>query len=113
MEFTDLLAATTVDAYTMTGDRILATVAAVAVLATVIVGGLLLARPAGGGTRWTSVAALAVAVTGTVVGGLVVVTADGGPGTGNGIVGGYAALVLGPVAALLNGLVLARARRAA
>ncbi len=47
-----------------------------------------------------------------VVGGLVVATADGGPGTGNGIVGGFAALAIGLIAAILGGLALARSRRA-
>ncbi|MFI6235466.1 DUF6223 family protein [Micromonospora sp. NPDC050784] len=42
-----------------------------------------------------------------------VAPADGGPGTGNGIVGGSAALGLGPTAALLGGIVLARSRRTA
>ncbi|MER7457429.1 DUF6223 family protein [Micromonospora sp. NPDC126480] len=113
MPISDLLAASTVDAYTLTGDRLVATVAAIATLAAVIIGGLALARPAGRSGRRNALVAVVAGVTGTLVGGLVVGTADGGPGTGNGIVGGYAALVLGLVAALLGGLALARTRRTA
>jgi hypothetical protein len=39
--------------------------------------------------------------------------AKGGPGTGNGVVGGAAAFVLGIIALVLGGLALARCRRAA
>jgi len=44
MPINDLLAASTVEAYTLTGDRIVATVAAVAALAAAIIGGLALVR---------------------------------------------------------------------
>jgi hypothetical protein len=57
--------------------------------------------------------ALGAGLTGTVVGGLVVAAAEGGPGSGYGIVGGYAALVLGPIAMILGWLALARSRRTA
>jgi hypothetical protein len=43
---------------------------------------------------------------------LVVAAADGGPGTGYGIVGGYAAVVIRLVAAVVGGVALARSRRA-
>jgi hypothetical protein len=39
--------------------------------------------------------------------------ATGGPGTGNGVVGGAAAFVLGLTATAVGGLALARARRIA
>nr|BFE79161.1 hypothetical protein GCM10020093_017620 [Planobispora longispora] len=39
--------------------------------------------------------------------------AEGGPGTGYGIVGGFAALAVGLVAMVLGGLALARSRRIA
>jgi hypothetical protein len=45
-----------------------------------------------------------------VNGGLVLAAATGGPGSGNGVVGGAAALVLGLLAAVLGGLVVARSR---
>ena len=48
-----------------------------------------------------------------LIGGFVVATADGGPGTGNGIVGGYAAVTIGLIATILAGLAWARSRRMA
>ncbi|MBM7494386.1 ammonia channel protein AmtB [Micromonospora luteifusca] len=111
MPISDLLAASTVDASTLTSDRIVATAAVVVALAGAIIGGLALARPTSHSRKRRSAVALAAGVTGVLVGGLVVVTADGGPGTGNGIVGGYAALVLGLLAALLVGLASARGKR--
>ena len=44
-------------------------------------------------------------------GGLVLAVATGGPGSGNGVVGGAAALVLGLIATILGGVVLSRPRR--
>jgi hypothetical protein len=44
-------------------------------------------------------------------GGLNLAVANGGPGTGNGVVGGAAAFVLGLIGMALGGLVLARSRR--
>jgi hypothetical protein len=44
-------------------------------------------------------------------GGLNLAVANGGPGTGNGVVGGAAALVLGLVGMALGGLALARSHR--
>ena len=46
-----------------------------------------------------------------VNGGLNLAVATGGPGTGNGVVGGAAALVLGLIATALGGLALAPSRR--
>ena len=48
-----------------------------------------------------------------VNGGLNLAVATGGPGTGNGVVGGAAAVVLGLIALALGGLALARCRRTA
>jgi hypothetical protein len=48
-----------------------------------------------------------------VNGGLNLAVANGGPGTGNGVVGGAAAFVLGLIALGLGGLALARSRRTA
>ena len=47
-----------------------------------------------------------------VNGGLNLAIATGGPGSGNGVVGGAAAFVLGLIAVVLGGLALARCRRA-
>jgi uncharacterized protein DUF6223 len=46
-----------------------------------------------------------------VNGGLNLAIANGGPGTGNGVVGGAAAFVLGLIAVAIGGLALARCRR--
>jgi hypothetical protein len=113
MPISELLAAPTVDAYTLTGDRVVATAAAFVALAGALLGGLALARPTSRSAKWTTVAAVGAGGIGMVAGALVVVTADGGPGTGNGIVGGYAALGFGLTAALLGGIALARGRRIA
>jgi hypothetical protein len=102
-----------VDAYTLTTGRLLGTVAALVALAGVAVGGLALARSAGGignGKR-EAIAALMAGLTGMVIGGLVVAAAEGGPGTGYGIVGGIAALVIGLIATVLGCLALARSGR--
>ena len=103
-----LLAGSTVGAATLTVDRAVATAAALVALAAAIVGGLALARSTG---PRRSLVALAAGAVGAFVGILVLVTADGGPGTGNGVVGGYAAVVFGLTAALLGGLALLRSRR--
>lgn len=99
------------DAYGLTGDRIVATAAALITLAATVIGVLALLRPDGRRGMRRSATALAAGTIGMIVGGLVVVTADGGPGTGNGIVGGYAALVVGLIAGILGGVALARSRR--
>jgi hypothetical protein len=46
-----------------------------------------------------------------VNGGLVLALATGGPGTGNGVVGGAGALVLGLIAMAIGALALARSHR--
>jgi hypothetical protein len=108
-----LSAAPAVGAHTLTADRIVATAAVVVAVAGAIIGGLALARSAGHRGRRRSTIAVLAGIAGTAVGGMVVVTADGGPGTGNGIVGGYMAVVVGLTAALLGGLAQARSRRSA
>ncbi|HEV2784524.1 MAG TPA: DUF6223 family protein [Actinophytocola sp.] len=105
-----------VGAYTLTFDRVWATAAALLGLAGVIIGGLALARSrrrTGNGGRRGATMALAAGLLAAVNGALVLVTADGGPGSGNGVVGGAAALVLGLIAAILGGLLTARSRRIA
>jgi len=106
-----LLAGSTVDPGTITLDRAVATVGALVALGGVIVGGLALARSAGSSVTRRSFVALAAGVVGTFVGILVLATADGGPGTGNGVVGGYAGVTFGLIAVLLGGLALGRSRR--
>jgi hypothetical protein len=97
-------------ASTLTVDRFVASAAALVALTAVVAGGLALRRRPG---RTGPLVALAAGATGLVVGVLVVATADGGPGTGNGVVGGYVAIVLGLVAVVLGGWGRARTRRSA
>lgn len=99
--------------YGWTPDRVWGTTAALLALAGVIVGVLALRSARRGGGRNKSIAALVAGLIAMVNGGLTIATADGGPGTGNGIVGGYAAVVLGVMAAVLGWLALARVRRTA
>lgn len=97
-----------VDASTMTNDRVVATAAAMIALAGVISGVLALTRHH---RTWHTTVALVAGIAGMLVGGFVVATADGGPGTGNGIVGGYAAVAVGLIAIGLTGLARARSHR--
>jgi hypothetical protein len=110
MPIHELLAESTVGAYTLTGGRFTATLAALVALAGAVVGGATLARSAGpaGARRRRAIFALAAGLLGIVIGGLVVATADGGPGSGSGVVGGFAALALGLLATVLGSVVLAR-----
>lgn len=95
-----------------TARRLWATLGAVVALASVVVGGLALVRPAGPfGNARGRCGAIAAGAIAAVNGGLVVTIADGGPGTGNGVVGGAAALVLGLIAVAFGSLALFRARR--
>lgn len=93
------------------------TAAAVLGLVGTLVGARTLRRLQRGGSsdgrahvdRWGAATALALGATSVVGGTLFLLTADGGPGTGNGVVGSAAALLLGPVAIALGAL--ARSRR--
>ncbi|HYF65565.1 MAG TPA: DUF6223 family protein [Herpetosiphonaceae bacterium] len=95
----------------MTPQRFWATSAAGLALVGAVGGGLALARPAA--RRLGARVALAAGLVAAVNGGLVVAVSSGGPGSGNGVVGGAAALVLGLIALALGGLGLSRSRRAA
>jgi Family of unknown function (DUF6223) len=101
-------AATTV--YGLTSRRLWALLVLVLALAGVIVGGLALVRPAS--RRLGALAGLATGLIAGVNGGLVLAVATGGPGSGNGVIGGAGALVLGVMAMALGGLALVRSRRA-
>lgn len=99
------------DSYGLTSGRLVATSAALLGLLGAIAGGLALARARRGRPgRRGAVVALGSGLVAAVVGALALAVADGGPGTGNGVVGAYLALVLGATGGLLGGLVLARAR---
>ena len=104
-----------VSVYTLTPERIAATVAAVVGLIGAVIGGMALARSARrigtGNGRRGAIAALMMGPIGLVIGGLVVATADGGLGTGNGLGGGVVAMVVGLIGMALGGLALVRSRR--
>ena len=92
--------------YGLTNARLVATAAALLALGGVIVGWRV--RRGKGSGRGAMVAAVTGVVT-TVVGVIALAVADGGPGTGNGVVGAWAAVVLGPVALVLGGMGIRRA----
>lgn len=97
-----------------TTRRLWATGAAAAGLASAIAAGLACFRPAGRyGRTKLRFGAVSVGAVAAINGVLVLVFAEGGPGSGNGVVGGAAALVLGSAAVALSGLALARSRRTA
>jgi hypothetical protein len=105
-------AANTVHGLTL--RRLWASTAALLALIGVAVGGIALYRAVrhigNHGRRGAIVALIAGPIAG-INGGLNVAVATGGPGTGNGVVGGAAALVLGVIAIALGGLALVRSRR--
>jgi hypothetical protein len=105
-------AATTVQG--LTPRRVWATTSALLAVVGVVIGGLVLARPASrfgaASGRLGATVALAAGLIAAVNGGLNLAVANGGPGTGNGVVGGAAAFVLGLIALALGGV--ARSRRA-
>ncbi|WP_340688104.1 DUF6223 family protein [Amycolatopsis coloradensis] len=96
----------------LTPGRLWSLVAALAGVIGVIAGGFALARLRSGTTRRAAIVALTAGLSGMAGGGFVVAAAEGGPGTGYGIVGGFVALVIGSLAAILGWLALSRARRA-
>jgi hypothetical protein len=100
----------------LTPRRIWATVAIALGIAGVIAGSMALVRAARGiGNRGRGGAIVAM-VTGSLAainGGLNLAVATGGPGSGNGVVGGAAAFVLGFVGMAMGGMTLFRSRRTA
>ncbi|MET0237717.1 MAG: DUF6223 family protein [Kibdelosporangium sp.] len=110
-----ILAQQTTSAYALTAGRVWSLVAAALGLAGVIIGGLVLARPAGriATSGKGAIVALGSGLACMVIGGLIVAMADGGPGSGSGIVGGFVALVAGLAAVILGWLARSRARRTA
>lgn len=103
--------ATTV--YGMTLPRFWATTTAVLALIGVIIGGWAVARPAkhfGTNERFGAIATVVIGLLAIVNGWAVVTISNGGPGTGNGVVGGAIAFVLGLFAIILGGWALRRPR---
>ena len=105
----------TVSVYTVTPERIAATVAAVVALIGAVIGGLALARSAhrigAGNGRARTIWALVLGLISVIIGGLHMAYSAGGFGTGNGLAGAIVALVLGLIGMVLGGLALARSRR--
>ena len=99
------------DAFALTSDRLLATAAALLAVFGTVIGALALVRAAGRTRRRLAMTAVSAGLPGALAGILVVATADGGPGTGNGVVGGYAAIAFGLIAIGLGVLTLTRAGR--
>lgn len=99
--------------YGSTPQRTWATMAVSLALVGVASGGLALNRPTHRNVRrlgsWTAIVS---GLIGGINGALVLSSATGGPGSGNGVVGGAMALVLGLTAVALGGSVLLRSRRA-
>ena len=90
----------------MTLRRFWATGAIGFALVGVVIAWLSLRHPGYG--RWSATAALAAALIAIVNGALNLAMATGGPGTGNGVVGAAAAVVLGMLGAALAGAALTR-----
>ena len=106
--------ATAVTVYGPTFRRLWATAAGALALVGVVVGGLALARSIrrlGNGGQLGATVALVAGPVAAINGGLVLAVANGGPGSGNGVVGGAGALVLGGIGMALGALALRRSRR--
>lgn len=100
--------------YEIGTGRAVPSAAALVGLASVVIGGLAVARSGrSGGWRRGAVVALAAGLVSAVVGGVHGANAAGGLGTGNGLAGAVVAVVLGVVGAAAGGLALARTRQAA
>jgi hypothetical protein len=105
-----------VTVYGPTSRRLWATAAGALALVGVVVGGLALARSIrriGNGGRLGATVALVAGPVAAINGGLVLAVANGGPGSGNGVVGGAGALVLGVIGMALGALSLRSSRRTA
>ena len=103
---TFLSAASAVGAHTLTLDRAVATFGVLVAVGGAAAGALAYSGRLG---RGSATAALGAGILATAVAVWIVATADGGPGTGNGVVGGWVGLMLGPMAALLGALAPRRA----
>jgi peptidoglycan/LPS O-acetylase OafA/YrhL len=105
-------AATTVQG--LTNRRLWATTAGLLALISVVSGGIALAHSAdrfGTAGRVGVIVALAAGLIAVINGAFVLAVANGGPGSGNGVVGGAAALLLGLIGMIIGGLGLGRSRR--
>ena len=98
-----------VTVYGLTARRLWATTALILALFGVVIGWVAMTRPVR--RSGTAILAVGVGLIATVNGALNLTLATGGPGTGNGVVGGAAALLLGLIAVAIGGVALARGRR--
>jgi len=107
--------AAAVDSAYLTPGRFWGTLSALLALLGVVLGGLALSRASrpdrAAGARRLAAVPLVLGAIGLAGGGAVLAAAEGGPGTGYGVVGAGASVVLGLASALLGGLALARSRR--
>ena len=97
----------------LTPRRLWATTVAVLALIAVVIGSLALrqsGRIGRSNVGMRPIVALVAGLIAVVNGALNLTMATGGPGTGNGVIGGAAALVLGLIGMVLGGLALARSR---
>ncbi|MFF5707268.1 DUF6223 family protein [Streptomyces sp. NPDC012794] len=111
----DLARSAGVEALALTSARFWASAAALLGLTATVFGGLARARsvrPAGSCGRGKAVVAVVAGPVALAGGALNLAVADGGPGTGNGVVAGALALLLGLTATVLGALALSRSRRA-
>ena len=98
----------------LTTRRLWATTSGLLALISVAIGGLALAHSTnrfGTAGRVGVIVALAAGLVAMINGALVLAVASGGPGSGNGVVGGAAALVLGLIGIIIGGLALNRSHR--
>lgn len=100
----------------LTTRRLWATTSGLLALISVATGGLALARSTnrfGTAGRLGVVVALAAGLLAVINGALVLTVANGGPGSGNGVVGGAGALVLGVIGMIMGALAFNRSHRRA
>lgn len=105
-------AATTVQGPTT--RRLWATTSGLLALISVVISGIALVRSTNrfsAAGRLGVIVALAAGLVAVVNGALVLAVANGGLGSGNGVVGGAAALVLGLIGMIIGGLALNRSHR--
>ena len=98
-----------------TSRRLWATTSAVVAIVGIFAGGRALRRPrdrfSNDSKKLSAIVALVAGSVAAINGALVMALANGGPGTGNGVVGGAAALVLGLIACALGGVARPEVRR--
>jgi hypothetical protein len=96
----------------LTARRLWASIVALLALAGAIIGGRAVSRPSSSDIRSHGAKlSVGLGLIGLVNGALNLALATGGPGTGNGVVGAAAAVVLGLVAVATGGIALSRTRR--